>query len=85
MKTNGLISRRPPGVAALLLALAFVTALESVCAQTNYQVGQTVTNFSLYTRRQWTNEAGRVFSPGTPMRLSDFAGQIVFFEFFDPT
>ncbi len=85
MKTNGLVSRKISGVAALLLGLAFGADLEPAQAQPYYKLGQIVTNFTLYTRRAWTNDAGREFAPGTPLRLSDFAGHIVFFEFFDPT
>jgi len=48
-----------------------------------YQVGQIVTNFTLYARPSWTNSAG--FPPDAPMRLRDFAGKIIFVDFFDPT
>ena len=48
-----------------------------------YQVGQVVTNFVLYARPSWTNSAG--FAEDAPMRLRDFAGKIIFVEFFDPT
>jgi hypothetical protein len=85
MKTNGLVSRRILGVVVLLLGVGFGTGIESACAQTNYSVGESVTNFTLYLRRSWTNEAGRGFPAGASLRLSDFAGSIVFFEFFDPT
>jgi hypothetical protein len=50
-----------------------------------YEVGDIVTNFTVYTRVKWTSPAGKIFMAGSPIRLSDFAGQIVFFEFFDPT
>ena len=49
----------------------------------HYQVGQVVTNFILYARPNWTNSAG--FPEDAPMRLRDFAGKILFVEFFDPT
>lgn len=48
-----------------------------------YQVGQVVTNFTLYARPSWTNSGG--FAEDAPMRLKDFAGKIVFVDFFDPT
>lgn len=47
----------------------------------HYQAGQVVTNFILYARP--SNSAG--FADGASMRLRDFAGKIVFVEFFDPT
>ena len=50
-----------------------------------YKSGDIVTNFTLINRLAWTNESGRVFGPGTPLRLSDFAGKILFMEFFDAT
>lgn len=48
-----------------------------------YQVGQVVTNFTLYARPSWTNSLG--YPPNAPMPLRDFAGKIIFLEFFDPT
>lgn len=71
-------------LAALLLVLALQLGVESARAQL-YQVGQVVNNFTLYARRPWTNLAGRVFNPGAPLQLTDMAGYVVFFEFFDPT
>ena len=83
MNTHGLA--KIFGLAALFLNLGLLDECESAPVQPYYKVGDTIPNFTLYTRRQWTNETGRVFMPGTPLRLSDFAGSIVFFEFFDPT
>ena len=77
MKSNGL--GKIFGITMLLLSL------QSTVAQVYQNAGQILTNFTLYTRNQWTNDAGRIFPEDTPVRLSDFAGQIVFFEFFDPT
>jgi hypothetical protein len=42
-------------------------------------------DFALYTRFQWTNDAGRVFPANAGFHLSDMAGHIAVFEFFDPT
>ena len=51
-----------------------------------YQPGQSVTNFSVYTRRAWTDSTtGKNFAPGATIRLSDFLGKVLFVEFFDPT
>ena len=72
---------RKVAVCALLLCL---TATEVSQAQ-RYQVGQVVTNFTVHSRRGWTNSAGTVFGKGTPMRLRDFSGKVLFVEFFDPT
>ena len=82
MKINGLLSARVLGLAALLLV---AWGVEPAQAQIYFNPGQVVTNFTLYTRNQWTNDAGRIFPEDTPLQLSDFAGNVVFFEFFDPT
>jgi len=47
-----------------------------------YQVGNIVSNFTLIVRHPFTNDAGRVFASNAPVQLHDFAGKIVFFEFF---
>ena len=71
--------------AALGLWLALLAGLggANTSQAAHYQVGQVVTNFILYARPNWTNSAG--FANGAPMRLRDFAGKIIFVEFFDPT
>ena len=69
---------------ALLLCLTLLGGMSSTQAA-QYQVGQVVSNFTLYTRRAWTNSAGKTYAPGAPIRLSDFAGKVIFVEFFDPT
>jgi hypothetical protein len=51
----------------------------------NYVAGDIITNFAIYTRRPWTNSVGKAFAPGSQIKLSDFAGKIIFLEFFDPT
>jgi len=69
-------------VIRLTFLLALVSAIPVARAQP-YQVGQIVTtNFSLTTRFAWTNDNGQVFAPNTPLRLGDFDGKIVLFEFF---
>jgi hypothetical protein len=63
--------------------LTLISAVPLASAQQGYQVGQVVTtNFSLVNRYRWTNDTGQVFTPNTALRLSDFAGKIVMFEFF---
>ena len=69
--------------AALGLWLAVMAGGVSTSEAAHYQVGQVVTNFILYARPSWTTAGG--FSNNAPMRLRDFAGKIIFVEFFDPT
>ena len=83
MKSNGNIRSSSPRYLCVLL-LSLTAGLLSSSALP-YQVGDIVTNFTVYTRVKWTSPAGKIFMAGSPIRLSDFAGQIVFFEFFDPT
>jgi len=65
----------------MLLALA-VTFLSELPAHALYQVGQTVTNFSFIARRQFTRLDGTVAPAGSRVNLHDFAGRVVFFEWF---
>ena len=50
-----------------------------------FRAGDIVTtNFALQNRFLWTNDLGQVYTPSnSAIRLSDFAGKIVFFDFFD--
>ena len=66
---------------ALLLALA-VTQGAPLADATTYQVGQTVTNFAFIARRQFTRPDGTLAPAGSTVRLADFAGRIVFLEWF---
>jgi hypothetical protein len=84
MSRNGNVSRRWMGTALCLTM--FALGASNAFAGQLYQAGQIVTNdFTLYARLPLTNLAGRVFSPGSPVHLTDFAGYVVFCEFFDPT
>ncbi len=47
-----------------------------------YQVGQSVTNFSFIARRQFTRPNGTIAPAGSRVYLHDFAGRVVFFEWF---
>jgi len=67
-----------------VLLLALLGGLLPVQAR-NYVVGDIISNFAIYTRRPWTNSVGKAFAPGSQIQLSDFAGKIIFLEFFDPT
>ena len=80
MKRNGLVRR----VGLLGCVVAFVAATALARAGV-YLPGEIVTNFTLINRLAWTNESGRVFGAGTPLRLSDFRGKVLFVEFFDAT
>lgn len=69
---------------AFWLFLGLLAVVPTLQAQQGYRPGDLVTtNFGFVNRYRWTNEAGRVITPGQVFRLSDFDGQIVFFVFFD--
>src|SRR5947207_15786107 len=84
MKTSGIVSRKAPGIAALLLGLGFWAMLKLTDAQ-GFNPSSLLTNFTVYMRGTCTNEAGIIFPNKKPLRLGDFDGSIVFFDFFDPT
>jgi thiol-disulfide isomerase/thioredoxin len=65
----------------LLLTLSLTQGIESAQAAT-YRVGDIVTNFTFAARRQFTRPDGTIVPPGGAVRLSDFAGRIVFLEWF---
>lgn len=65
----------------LFAAIALLLSLASLSAAT-YQVGNIVSNFTLVARHAYTNDAGPVFASNAPVQLHDFAGKIVFIEFF---
>jgi thiol-disulfide isomerase/thioredoxin len=66
---------------ALLFALAIAQGHDFARAAT-YQVGDTVTNFTFVARRQFTRPDGTVVPAGASVQLRDFAGRVVFFEWF---
>jgi len=82
MKSDCLVFRRAAKVGSWLTLLSMLVISNSTRAA-YYQAGDVITNFTLYARPAWTNSGG--FAPNAPMQLSDFAGKIVFVEFFDPT
>ena len=84
MNRNCSLGRRW-GRRLLLLTVLSLLALSDVAHADLYRAGQIVSNFTLYARLPFTNMAGRVFSPGAPVRLTDLAGYVIFAEFFDPT
>ncbi len=65
----------------LLLTLAVTHGGEFAQAAT-YRVGDTVTNFTFVTRRPFTRPDGTPEPAGATVRLSDFAGRVVFLEWF---
>ena len=65
----------------LLLALALTLATDFAAAAT-YQVGNSVTNFTLVARRAFTRPDGTTVPVGAAVNLRDFAGRIVFLEWF---
>ena len=82
MRSNGLVFGRAARVGLWIALLSMILIGDPVRAA-YYQVGDVITNFTLYARPAWTNSGG--FAPNAPVRLSDFAGRIIFVEFFDPT
>ena len=81
MKVYAMGIRTKATIVLWLALLALIGGAQSALAA-HYQVGQVVTNFVLYARPSWTSSG---FANGAPMRLRDFAGKIIFVEFFDPT
>lgn len=71
----------------LLVAIALQVCVEAATTQyPQYLRPPTIlSNFTFYMRRPWTNLHGTAFAVGAPIRLSDFAGTVVFLKFFDPT
>lgn len=65
----------------LLLALAAIQGAELAEAAI-YRAGDIATNFSFVARRQFTRHDGTVVPAGATVRLHDFAGRVVFFEWF---
>jgi len=65
----------------LLLALALTQGGESARAAT-YRTNDVVTNFTFLARKQFTRPDGAVVPAGSRVNLTDFAGRIVFLEWF---
>lgn len=65
-----------------LLSSTLFNGLVSSTQAAVYKVGDIVSNFTLYARRPITNDLGQVTPVGSPVRLTDFSGKIVFVEFF---
>lgn len=82
MKTNSnrLPFRSAPLAFAWLPLLLLLVGASAPAA--TYNEEDVVSDFTLYARRAFTNEAGAVIPAGSPVHLSDFAGKIVFMEFF---
>ena len=66
----------------LLLLTVAVTQATPLAEAATYQVGDTVTNFSFVARRQFTRPDGTAVPAGATVRLADFAGRVVFLEWF---
>lgn len=65
----------------LLLVLAVALGSEPAPAAL-YQVGDTVTNLTFTARRQFTRPDGVIVPAGAQVKVQDFAGHIVFIEWF---
>jgi len=85
MNASALLSQKSFQWLALWLGFATTGIVEAASTPSYYRPGDVLTNFTLYARLPWTNVSGQVFPSNSPIRLSDFAGHVVFFEFFDPT
>ncbi len=81
MKTKIAIQLLNHWARALLLALAITLGSETANAAL-YQVGDTVTNLTFIARRQFTRPDGVIVPAGAQAKLQDFAGRIVFLEWF---
>jgi len=78
MITNRLIKN----ATLALLAVVLSQVVEPAKATTTYQVGDVVSNFSFVARRQFTRPDGTVVPAGSRVSIRDFAGTIVFLEWF---
>lgn len=65
---------------ALLLGLA--VADNEIASAATYQVGDVVTNFTFIARRQFTRPDGTLVPIGAQVHIKDFAGRVVFIEWF---
>jgi hypothetical protein len=75
-------SRYWPRICWLPALVLILSALTNPAA--TYIPGDVVEDFSFVTRRDWVTDLGQLVPAGAPLRLSDFAGKIVFIQFFDP-
>ncbi len=70
-----------PGLHPFLLVLAIALGCATAPAAL-YQVGDPVTNLTFIARQSFTRPDGVVVPAGSPARIQDFAGRIVFLEWF---
>ena len=80
MKTNCLIRLLKNWQLPLLLALAILSGTQKAAAL--YQTGDVVTNFSFIARQSFTRPDGTVVPAGARTYIKDFAGRVVFLEWF---
>ena len=82
MKQNSFHTLATKLTRALLLAFA-VMQLSEFRAHATYQVGQVITNnFSFVARRPFTRPDGTAVPAGARVHIRDFAGRVVFLEWF---
>src|SRR6516225_3634002 len=79
---NAITNRLIRNTNLVLLAVAFSQVVQPARATTTYQLGDTVTNFAFVARRQFTRPDGTVVPAGSRVAIQDFAGTIVFLEWF---
>ena len=80
MKTNRLIRLLKNWPLPGLLALVIFSGAQNAAA--TYQAGNVVTNFSFIARQSFTRPDGTVVAAGARTYIRDFAGRVVFLEWF---
>lgn len=65
-----------------MFLLALPVAHGEIASAATYQVGDVVTNFTFIARRQFTRHDGTVVPIGGQVHIKDFAGRVVFIEWF---
>ena len=77
------VAALPRLLALPLLAVLLLLAGPAAAQIGTNRIGDIVTNnFTVQNRYLWTNDNGQIFTSSNTFRLSDFAGKIVFVEFF---
>src|SRR5437867_1218604 len=79
---NILVTRLFRNCARTFLLTLVVTQGGQFAQAATYSVGDIVTNFTLVARRPFTRPDGTPVPAGATVRLSDFAGRVVFLEWF---
>ena len=81
MKHSPILRKSIKVLSLCLPVVILLTAVNPVRAAL-YQVGDVVTNFTFVARQEFTRPDGTVVPAGATVHIQDFAGQIVFLEWF---